>query len=184
MKDMLDVVGVSCCALALSVLGGCGGGDKPPASAAKAGSHDHDHDHDHDHSHHHAGGMGHGGDESHMDDMGQKDDRDHGHGETTQMGEKQAGPYLVKVSRDGDVKAGGDVPVDVWVDGGAKGKSVRFWFGAEDGKGSVKAKCEVEDGHWHTHGEVPDPLPEASKLWIEIEGDDGSRTVVGFDLTS
>jgi len=173
MKNMSELLGVSCCALSLAVFAGCEKKDAA-APAAKAGDHSHDgdhaHDHDHDHDHDHA----------HADDG--KMEKDHGHGETTQLGEQKAGPYTVKASRDGDVKAGGDVPVDIWVDGGAKGKSVRFWFGTEDAKGSIKAKCEVEDGHWHTHGEVPDPMPEGSKLWIEIEGEDGTKTVVGFAI--
>jgi hypothetical protein len=29
---------------------------------------------------------------------------------------------------------------------------------------------------------VPDPMPEGSKLWIEIEGEDGTKTVVGFAI--
>jgi ABC-type Zn2+ transport system substrate-binding protein/surface adhesin len=169
MKNMNELLGVSCCALALAVFAGCEKKDAA-APAAKAGDHSHDgdHAHDHDHDHDHAEG-----------DKPMKDD---GHGETVQLGEQKAGPYTVKVSRDGEIKAGGDVPVDIWVDGGAKGKSVRFWFGAEDAKGSIKAKCEVEDGHWHTHGEVPDPMPEGSKLWIEIEGEDGTKTLVGFAI--
>jgi ABC-type Zn2+ transport system substrate-binding protein/surface adhesin len=171
MKNMSELLGVSCCALALAAFAGCEKKDTA-APAAKAGDHSHDGDHAHDHDHDH--------DHDHAD--GGKMDKDHGHGATTEMGEQKAGPYTVKVSRDGDIKAGGDVPVDIWVDGGAKGKSVRFWFGTEDAKGSIKAKCEVEDGHWHTHGEVPDPMPEGSKLWIEIEGEDGAKTVVGFDI--
>jgi ABC-type Zn2+ transport system substrate-binding protein/surface adhesin len=170
---MTELLGVSCCALALAALAGCEKKDAA-APAAKAGDHSHDGDHAHDHDHDH--------DHDHAHAEGGKMEKDHGHGETTQMGEQKAGPYTVKASRDGDVKAGGDVPVDIWVDGGAKGKSVRFWFGTEDAKGSIKAKCEVEDGHWHTHGEVPDPMPEGSKLWVEIEGEDGTKTVVGFAI--
>lgn len=173
MKTMTELLGVSCCALALAALAGCEKKDAA-APAAKAGDHSHDGDHAHDHDHDH--------DHDHAHAEGGKMEKDHGHGETTQMGEQKAGPYTVKASRDGDVKAGGDVPVDIWVDGGAKGKSVRFWFGTEDAKGSIKAKCEVEDGHWHTHGEVPDPMPEGSKLWVEIEGEDGTKTVVGFAI--
>ena len=165
MKNMSELLGVSCCAFALAVFAGCEKKDAA-APAAKAGDHSHDGDHDHDHAHADGGKM----------------DSGHSHGATTEMGEQKAGPYTVKVSRDGDIKAGGDVPVDIWVDGGAKGKAVRFWFGAEDGKGSIKAKCEVEDNHWHTHGEVPDPMPEGAKLWIEIEGEDGTKTVVGFAI--
>lgn len=162
MKKMSELLGASCCALALAAFAGCDKGTAPtaPAKAAEAAEAAHDHDHDHDHA----------------------AESGHSHGATTEMGEQKAGAYTVKVSRYGDIKAGGDVPVDIWVDGGAKGKAVRFWFGTEDAKGSIKAKCEVEDGHWHTHGEVPDPMPEGSKLWIEIEGEDGAKTVVGFAI--
>lgn len=173
MKTMTELLGVSCCALALAALVGCEKKDAA-APAAKAGDHSHDGDHAHDHDHDH--------DHDHAHAEGGKMEKDHGHGETTQLGEQKAGPYTVKASRDGDVKAGGDVPVDIWVDGGAKGKAVRVWFGTEDAKGSIKAKCEVEDGQWHTHGEVPDPMPEGSKLWVEIEGEDGTKTVVGFTI--
>jgi hypothetical protein len=155
MKTMTELLGVSCCALALAALAGCEKKDAA-APAAKAGDHSHDGDHAHDHDH------------------------DHGHGETTQLGEQKAGPYTVKASRDGDVKAGGDVPVDIWVDGGAKGKAVRVWFGTEDAKGSIKAKCEVEDGQWHAHGEVPDPMPAGDaggRDDVPGDGIDGEPTV-------
>jgi hypothetical protein len=170
---MTELLGVSCCALALAALVGCEKKDAA-APAAKAGDHSHDGDHAHDHDHDH--------DHDHAHAEGGKMEKDHGHGETTQLGEQKAGPYTVKASRDGDVKAGGDVPVDIWVDGGAKGKAVRVWFGTAAAKGSIKATCEVEDGQWHTHGEVPDPMPEGSKLWVEIEGEDGTKTVVGFAI--
>jgi hypothetical protein len=171
MKKSLALVAVPFYTLAMlplaSLLASCGGGDKPAAPAATAADgHDHDHDHGdgHDHDHDHAAeGMS-----------------GHSHGETTQLGEQEVGGFKVKASRDGDVKPGGDVPIDVWITGGAKVVSVRFWVGTEDAKGALKAKAEIEGDHWHTHAEVSDPLPEGSKIWVEIEAEGGTTTLVGF----
>ncbi|QOJ01126.1 MAG: hypothetical protein HRU70_11735 [Phycisphaeraceae bacterium] len=108
---------------------------------------------------------------------------DHGHGPTTALGEQTAGGFTVKASRDGGISPGGDAPIDVWVTGGsAKVAAVRFWIGTQDAKGSLKAKAELEKDNWHTHAEVPSPLPEGSKLWVEVESDSGETTLVGFDL--
>jgi hypothetical protein len=144
------------------------------ANAAKADDHGHEHaageshdDHDHDHDHE--------GD----------------HGEPIALGEGMFGPFKVRASRDGvEFKPGGDAPIDAWVDGAAaespKVVAVRFWIGLEDAKVSIKAKADIEDpaqpNRWHTHAEVPSPLPEGSKLWVEIEDDKGGKTLAGFDL--
>lgn len=127
-----------------------------------------DHDHDHDHA---AGGEMHGD--------------DHHHGPTTALGEKDAGAFKVRASRDGEIKAGSDAPIDVWVTGGTeKVSAVRFWIGVESAKGSVKARAELEKDNWHTHADVPSPLPAGSALWVEIETDKGSKVLVSFDLKS
>ena len=154
------VVTASFYALCMLPLASCGGaGSGSPAA-------DHGHDHaDGDHAHDHAAPSD-----------------GHTHGATIELGEAEAGGFKIKASRDGDVKAGGEAPIDVWVNGGKGGNAVRFWIGTEDAKGSVKAKAEVEVDHWHTHAEVPDPMPAGTKLWVEIEGDGGAKTVVGFDL--
>ena len=51
---------------------------------------------------------------------------------------------------------------------------------------SVKAKAAIEDpaqpNRWHTHAEIPSPLPEGSALWVEIEIADGATTHSSFDL--
>ena len=161
MKTLSIIATASFYSLAMLPLASCGGGDKPAAPAA-----DHDHDHadghaDHDHAEHNDG---------------------HAHGATTQLGEQESGGFKIKASRDGDLKAGGDAPIDVWVTGGAKIASVRFWIGTEDAKGSIKAKAELESDNWHTHAEVPDPLPAGAKLWVEVEAEGGAKTSVGFDL--
>jgi hypothetical protein len=46
----------------------------------------------------------------------------------------------------------------------------------------MKAKAELEKDNWHTHAEVPDPLPAGSKLWVEVELESGSKSVAGFEL--
>jgi len=106
------------------------------------------------------------------------------HGAAIELGETTADGMKVRASRDGgEIKPGGESPIDIWVDGGlGNAAAVRFWIGSQDAKGSIKAKAAVEDGHWHTHGEVPNPIPADSKLWVEIEGKDGKSTVVSFDL--
>jgi len=147
----------------LSAASGCGGGDQPKP-AAKSEAHDHDHDHDHDHA----------------DAEGEPD---HHHGETVELGEQKLGATTVKASRDGEVTAGGDVPIDVWIDGGlGEASAVRFWIGTQDAAGSIKAKAGDEEGHWHTHAEVPSPLPDGSMLWVEITAKDGTTSVISFAL--
>lgn len=157
-------------ALAMLPLASCGDGGPGTATSTAGKADDQDHDHDH-------GDHGHGDHDHASEGMS-----GHSHGETTELGEQELGGYKIKAARNGDVKAGGDVPIDVWVTGGAKIASVRFWIGTEDAKGSVKAKAEIEVDHWHTHVEVPDPMPAGTKLWVEIEGDGGAKTVVSFDL--
>jgi len=106
------------------------------------------------------------------------------HGAVIELGETTVDGMKVRTSRDeGEIKPGGDSPIDIWIDGGlGNAAAVRFWIGTQDAKGSIKAKAAVEDGHWHTHGEVPNSLPPDSKLWVEIEAKDGKNTIVSFDL--
>ena len=141
---------------------------KPAPAAAKHDDHDHaagDKHDDHDHT-----------------ATGGHDD----HGPTTELGSVAIGPFSVKASRDGGVTAGGEVPVDLWITPGAGGSAkvtaVRAWIGAQDGKGSLKAKLELEKDNYHSHVETPKPLPAGSKLWIEIEDDKGGKSVGSFDL--
>jgi hypothetical protein len=110
------------------------------------------------------------------------------HGKPIELGTATAGEFSLRAARDeGAITAGSDAPIDVWVTGGtAKVVGVRFWIGAEDAKGSIKAKAEIEfpaePNHWHTHAEIPDPMPAGSKLWVEVEDDKGGRSVTSFDL--
>lgn len=150
---------------AFAVLPGCGGG----------GGDDHDHaDHDHEHA---------DGDHDHDHDHEDMQVADH---MMKMLGEQTLDGMTVKASRDDvEFSPGGEAPIDVWIDGG-DGKAmgvtaVRFWIGSEDGRGSVKAKAEIEGDHWHTHAEIPATMPENSMLWVEVERGD-ERSTTSFDL--
>ena len=110
------------------------------------------------------------------------------HGAVIELGNATIGAFTVRASRDqGEINAGGDAPIDVWLTGGTqKVIGVRFWIGTQDAKGSVKAKADIEDpkepNRWHTHAEVPNPLPPGSKLWVEVATEGGQKTSGSFDL--
>lgn len=122
------------------------------------------------------------GEDHHHDDAGH-------HGAPIALGEQTIGAFTVVATRDeGAIVAGKDAPIDATVTSatGAKVAAVRFWIGTEDAKGSVKARAEIEDpknpNRWHTHAEIPSPLPEGSRLWVEVEDDKGAASVGSFDL--
>jgi hypothetical protein len=112
-------------------------------------------------------------------------------GEIVELGTTVIGEITVRASRDkGEIKPGGDAAFDVWLTT-ADGKpatvsAVRIWIGTRDAKGSIKAKAEIEDrqqpNRWHTHAEVPNPLPEGAKLWVEAEQADGKKSAGSFEL--
>lgn len=115
-----------------------------------------------------------------------------GHGgPVIELGTTTIGEFSAKATRDqGEIVAGKDAPIDVTVTPSAgttaKVSAVRFWIGTEDAAGAVKAKAEIENpsepNRWHTHAEIPDPLPVGSKLWVEVEDDSGATNVASFDL--
>ena len=104
------------------------------------------------------------------------------HANAVDLGQKTVGALTLKAKQDEPIKAGGEGAFDLLVTGG-KPKAVRFWVGVESGEGSVKGKAAEESpDNWHTHVEVPDPLPPGSKFWAEVEPAQGEKFVVGFDL--
>lgn len=121
---------------------------------------------------------------------------DHGHdqghgGAVIDLGTATVGQFSVKATRDdGQIVAGKDAPIDLTITpaagSAAKVATVRFWIGTEDAKDSIKAKGEIEDpkdpNRWHTHAEIPSPIPSGAKLWVEVEDDKGVKATGGFDL--
>lgn len=106
------------------------------------------------------------------------------HASPIDLGEATLNGMKIKASRDkGVIRPGGDAPIDIWINGGRGDvAAVRFWIGSRDAKTSRKARADVENGHWHTHSEVPNPIPVGSKLWVEVEDKAGMTHVESFDL--
>lgn len=113
------------------------------------------------------------------------------HGEPLPLGTAELGEWTIRAARDqGELTPGGDAPIDVWITDAAgapvRVTAVRFWIGTAGARGSVKVKADIEDpqgpNHWHTHAEIPDPLPPDAKLWVEIETAPDYRAAVAFPL--
>jgi hypothetical protein len=104
------------------------------------------------------------------------------HPNRIRLGEVTVGALKLVATQDEPIKPGSDGPFDVVITGG-KPKAVRFWVGTETAEESVKAKAEEETtDNWHTHAEVPDPLPAGSKFWVEVEPPSGEKFTRSFDL--
>ena len=112
----------------------------------------------------------------------------HGDGAVIALGTFKLGTFEVTVTRDvGAITAGGEAAIDATLAGQtANVSAVRFWIGTSDAKGSIKAKAEIEDptqpNRWHTHAEVPTPLPTNAQVWVEIEVKSGEKLAAAFDL--
>ena len=110
----------------------------------------------------------------------------HGSGEHARLpiGQQTVGTLTLVATMDAPVNAAGgsEGAFDVVIKP-TKPKAVRFWIGTQGGEGSVKAKAEEETpDNWHTHAEVPSPLPPGSKFWVELEPQTGEKFTVSFDL--
>jgi hypothetical protein len=84
----------------------------------------------------------------------------------------------VAVTQVGHVEAGKAATFEIVVAGG-KPKAVRAWVGVESAEGSVKVKAKETEKFFDADLEVPKPLPEKSKFWVELETAAG-KTKVSF----
>lgn len=107
------------------------------------------------------------------------------HAGAVTLGETTVAGLKVTAKQDEPIKAGGEGAFDLIITGypaGAKPKAVRFWVGTESGEGSAKAKADEQTpDNWHTHVEVPNPIPAGAKFWAEIEPAAGEKFKVSFD---
>lgn len=110
------------------------------------------------------------------------------HGAAVELGTAMIGDWSVRAARDaGAISPGGDAPIDVWLTGGtSKVAAVRFWIGIESAAGSVKARADIENpaqpNHWHTHAEIPNPLPVDARLWVELDIEGVGKKTGSFAL--
>lgn len=105
----------------------------------------------------------------------------HDHGERLDLGSAAAGPRRVKLAVFGEIQVGHEAVLDIDVTGGPVA-ALRSWIGVESAKGSLKAKFDGEDGAYHGHVEVPATLPDGSRIWVEVEFPDGTRSLASFAL--
>ncbi|HEX5052791.1 MAG TPA: hypothetical protein VFZ65_13525 [Planctomycetota bacterium] len=93
------------------------------------------------------------------------------HGEEQSLGALTIGTHTFAVIQEGSVVAGKEAHLDlVFAAGIPLPGTVRAWAGVESSQGSMKAKLGKEnETTLHGHIEVPKPIPEGSKFWIEIE---------------
>lgn len=97
-------------------------------------------------------------------------DGGHVHAEHTPLGAVDVDGYHVEVVRVAPVVPGELADFDLDFGKGARPETVRCWIGLETGIGSRKERFTKEgETVMHGHPEVPNPLPEGSALWIEIE---------------
>lgn len=162
-------------AIGLAACDGNGSGDGAGTAAGTARNDDADHDHDHgDDDHDHA-------DHDHADDDHDHDhamdDDEHDHDEVT-LGTTMVGDMRVEVAQGhGMMEAGKEMHLVVklpYDDGGET--TVRAWIGTEDRMGSLVAMGDYAASHddYDIHVEAPDPLPDDTMWWIEIEKPDGT----------
>lgn len=103
----------------------------------------------------------------------------HHAGEKHDLGTIKVGDFEVTASYSGTIAPGKEVDVDLSLKG-ERGKvaAIRSWIGAQDAKGSIKAKAAPEGEGYHAEVEAPEPLPEGAAVWVEIETNQG-QTLIG-----
>lgn len=105
---------------------------------------------------------------------------DHTHDEVSLGSHSIGGIQVGAAQGHGSVEAGkeGHLVIKLpYSDNGAS--TVRVWIGSEDRTLSSVGKGDYDASHddYDTHAVAPDPLPEGSKWWVEIEKPDGTKAV-------
>lgn len=140
------------------LLTGCGNDTAQPAAPAHGDDHGHEHD-------------------AHEDDTHMEDD----HHDEVSLGTVRFGEHDVQLSQGhGELAAGKELHLVVKLPYSDDGASVvRAWLGTEDRFASVVAKAQYAASHddYDVHATAPDPLPENTMWWIEIEKPDGTKLV-------
>lgn len=169
---MVRPMPLACAILTSLLLASCGPQAQPTGD---------DHHDDHDGHTHGPGG-------EHVEPSDSHDAHD---GPVVDLGAAAIGAFNASATRDaGAITPGGEVAIDLTINSSQVANrsiaAVRFWVGLEDGEGSVRARAEIENpaepNRWHTHAEVPSPLPDGSMLWVEIEDDQGTLYAGSFPL--
>lgn len=157
-------------ALCLTIIG-CGDSGVSDEHAHAGDSHQHSDD-----THTHADGSSHTdhSDDSHMDED------DHAHDEVSLAPATIGGMTIELAQGHGAVEPGKENHLVVklpYSDNGAT--IVRAWLGTEDRTLSYVGKGEYSQSHgdYNIHAVAPNPLPDNTMWWIEIEKPDGTKAI-------
>ena len=129
--------------------------DNPPAPVTEPGEEEEEHDDEHEH-------------------------------EETPLGTFDVGGLMIEAAQShGNVEPGKESHLAVklpYKDDGAT--VVRAWLGTEDRTLSTVGKGDYAASHdgYDIHAVAPDPLPEGTKWWLEIEKPDGTKSVGSFPI--
>ena len=88
------------------------------------------------------------------------------------------GPYQVQPMFEDELEDG---HYNIRVTGGEV-QAVRIWVGPEDASGVMVVRGEVEHDYYHHHVDLPSPVTDDMRLWIEIEAPDGETYTGGTPL--
>lgn len=132
------------------------------------------HDEDENHSH-----------EEEKKDHAHEEKGEHEHEEVTLGTFEVSGISIEAAQGHGKVEPGKESHLVVKLPFNDNGATiVRVWIGTEDRTLSSVGKGDYASSHddYDVHAVAPDPLPEGSKWWVEIEKPDGTRAVGSIPL--
>jgi len=113
----------------------------------------------------------------HADHMG----HDHDHGDEVSLGKTMVGDIEIECWQShGELQPGKELHLVVKLPYNDNGATIiRAWLGTEDRLASMVGLADYAASHddYDLHAEAPDPLPENTKWWIEIEKPDGTKSV-------
>lgn len=130
-----------------------------------------------EHGHDHAEGQDH----DHGTETAEAHGHDHDHGEEVELGVLTAGDMQIAASQShGNVEAGKEGHLVIKLPHNDAGATVvRAWIGTEDRTLSTVGRGEYAAGHndYDIHAMAPNPLPEGTMWWVEIEKPDGTKAI-------
>lgn len=96
---------------------------------------------------------------------------EHTHADRQPCGEVQLAGLRIAVFQVVAIAPGKEADFDLdFAAGSSLPEAVRGWIGEASAKGALKVRFAKETPtRMHGHPEVPDPLPEGSQLWLEID---------------
>ena len=114
-----------------------------------------------------------------------QEEEDHAHDEA-ELGKFAIDGIMVEAAQGhGAVEAGKEGHLVIKLPYKDQGATVvRAWIGTEDRTLSSVGKGEYAASHedYDIHAVAPDPLPDGTKWWLEIEKPDGTKTVGSFPI--